>query len=442
MTIQLAILWCAARVVPSSQRAEWLAEWSAELWYVRQERGRQATGFCLGAFQDAVSVRRYSPASPRTLWRLQTPMHCLGFLGLLAAACTFIALRLPEARGVILPFPYRGVERLVMVSPAGQNESRLPTVAMGQYRNLANRLPRQFGGVAFYRPMRVRAAGADLSLALATGNLFDLLGIPVPRNREQPALVVSDAAWRKLFGGDSQVAGRVVEVAGRRSVVAAVIPADSWRLPGRIDAWLIDDKAMAALPGASKGFVLGRLIQAQPDWTSSFSVPTDGGGYQRFDYGSLHSYPFFALPLVALIALLVATATTSVRFGEYPRSHHHRRWLFLAAKIGLVLPIVLFGTLVLQSLLGAEIRPIAVFVYVIAFRWTLMDQQRRCPECLLLLAYPAWIGRSSQTFLEWYGTEFMCVKGHGVLRVPEIPTLSFRKRRWLHLDRSWSALFS
>ena len=44
-------------------------------------------------------------------------------------------------------------------------------------------------------------------------------------------------------------------------------------------------------------------------------------------------------------------------------------------------------------------------------------------------------------FLEWYGTEFACVKGHGLLHVPEIPTVSFRTQRWVHLDRSWSGLF-
>jgi hypothetical protein len=442
MTMQLAMLWFAARVVPSSQRAEWLAEWNAELWYVRKAGSRQATGFCLGAFQDAVAVRCCSPANPRTVWRLETPMQCLGFLGLLATASTLLALRLPEARGVILPFPYRGVERLVMVSPTGQNDLRLPTVALGQYRNLANRLPPQFAGVAFYRPMRVRAAGAELSLALATGNLFDLLGIPVPRDRQQPALVLSDTAWRKLFGGDSQLAGRVVEVASRRSVITAVIPADSWQLPGRIDAWLIDDKAVTELPNPSKGFVLGRLIQTQRDRPSRFSVPNDGGDYDRFDSGSLHSYPIFALPVVALIAMLVAAATVSLRFGEYSAIHHHRRWLFLAGKIALLLPIVLFGTLILQSMIAVEIRPMAVFGYLIAFRWTLMDQQQRCPECLRLLAHPTRIGQPSQTFLEWYGTESMCVKGHGLLYIPEIPTISFGTHRWLRLDRSWSELFS
>jgi hypothetical protein len=33
------------------------------------------------------------------------------------------------------------------------------------------------------------------------------------------------------------------------------------------------------------------------------------------------------------------------------------------------------------------------------------------------------------------------VKGHGLLHVPEIPTVSFRTQSWMHLDRSWSGLF-
>jgi hypothetical protein len=441
MTVHFAILWCAARVVPRSQRTDWLAEWSAELWYVRRAGSRQATGFCLGAFQDAVSVR-YRGSHPQTARWLETPAQCLGFLGLLVTAFTLLAFRLPEARGVILPFPYRGIERLVMVSPTGPNDLRLPAVALGMYRNLVNRLPPQFADVAFYRPVRARTAGAELSLALATGNLFDLLGVPVPGDRGRPALVVSDTAWRRLFGEDPQLAGRAVEIEGRRFAITAVIPVDSWRLPGRIDAWLIDDKALTESPSASKGFVLGRLIETERDRPSSFKVPNDGGGYDGFASGSLHSYPIFALPLVALIALLVAATTVSLRFGDYSAIHLHRRRLFLAGKIGLLLPVVLFGTLIVQSMIAVEIRPMAVFGYLIAFRWALLDQRQRCPECLRLLAHPTRIGRPSQTLLEWYGTEFMCVKGHGLLHVPEAPTTSFGTHRWLRLDRSWSDLFS
>ena len=43
--------------------------------------------------------------------------------------------------------------------------------------------------------------------------------------------------------------------------------------------------------------------------------------------------------------------------------------------------------------------------------------------------------------LAWYGTELICVKGHGLLHVPEIPTSSYSRQRWLRLDPSWRELF-
>jgi len=41
----------------------------------------------------------------------------------------------------------------------------------------------------------------------------------------------------------------------------------------------------------------------------------------------------------------------------------------------------------------------------------------------------------------WYGTEFLCLKGHGLLHVPEIPT-TYNTQRWMDLDASWGSLFS
>ena len=55
---------------------------------------------------------------------------------------------------------------------------------------------------------------------------------------------------------------------------------------------------------------------------------------------------------------------------------------------------------------------------------------------------PIPIGCPSQTFLEWYGTEFICAQGYGLLHVPEILTSCYSSPRWLYLDRSWSSLFS
>jgi hypothetical protein len=260
MRIHLAMLRSAAWLVPGEQRAEWLAEWSAELWYVGRNCRRQATGFCLGAFRDALWLRRNRPPdAPRAPW-FESPARCLASLGLVAAACVLLALR-------------------------------------------------------YYPP--------DI------------------------------------------------------------------RLP-------------------------------------------------------LHG-PILAMLYMAMMALPALLATTSLRLGEVPANRHAWRWAFFAAKIALLLPIVFWGVLDLASMTGLKVHagPIHCIVIgnVVALRWALIDQRRRCPECLRLLAHPARIGLPSQTFLEWYGTEFVCVKGHGLLHVPEIPTVSFRTQSWMHLDQSWSGLF-
>lgn len=54
---------------------------------------------------------------------------------------------------------------------------------------------------------------------------------------------------------------------------------------------------------------------------------------------------------------------------------------------------------------------------------------------------PKKTSQASRTFLEWYGTELICTHGHGLLHVPEIPTISFRTQRWLAMDPSWQSLF-
>jgi hypothetical protein len=79
--------------------------------------------------------------------------------------------------------------------------------------------------------------------------------------------------------------------------------------------------------------------------------------------------------------------------------------------------------------------------YILGFRWLLIDQRRRCPVCLRILTNPTRIGHASRTFLEWYGTELICRKGHGLLHIPEIPGSCYGPQRWLYLDPSWRSLF-
>ena len=144
-------------------------------------------------------------------------------------------------------------------------------------------------------------------------------------------------------------------------------------------------------------------------------------------------------------ALLILPAVTTFDLGEYPRAPHwSRRWIFLWIKFSLVPPIVFFGTLDLARILTlTHLQPHAMFIgYVLAFRWVLIDQRRRCPACLQLLTNPVRIGEPSHTLLDWYGTELICSKGHGLLHVSAVTTSCSSAQRWLHLDPSWRNLFS
>lgn len=155
------------------------------------------------------------------------------------------------------------------------------------------------------------------------------------------------------------------------------------------------------------------------------------------------------LPLASL-AMLVYTGLllpiTRLAMGRAPAGSHAAPWpgrlrrgIFLALKIALVQPIMFGGFVVLVTMGTVPIAPLVVCAsWMFALRWVLVDQRRRCPVCLRLLTNPVRIGNPSQTFLEWYGDESLCSRGHGLLQVPEIPSSYSGRGQWLRLDGTWA----
>jgi hypothetical protein len=461
--MNLVILHCAALLVPREQRAGWLAEWRSELFYV-SDRHRKTTEFCLGAFRDAIWVRRNSPLLPaRWTLRLASPFQCLSFLALLAATATFFAFHLSLPRDLLMPAPYRHAQDLAMISsPSGSAD--VPSVSVETYQSLLSRMQYRFFDLAFYRPVRtwVPVAGrpaAELTVAFSTRSLLELLNIPIGSpvaGQNGPVLLLSERVWRKHFDDDSRVLGRVLRVAGKQARVAGVVPADWWRLPGRVDAWLVEeDGSLAAHPPAELGFVVGHVrpqgLASHRTWRWSIAVPNLQGYYDSLSCvwlvppGSLLPYFTMLFP-----ALLIVAVTTNLTLSEYPakRADRHttglRRWMFFITKCTLLLPIVFFGSFDLTDIISSPgIAPLVTLAgYVLGFRWALMDQRARCPVCLRLLTGPIRVGCASRVFLAWYGTELLCPKGHGLMHVPEILTSSYSAQRWLQLDPSWKSLFS
>src|SRR5215475_5682180 len=88
-----AIVRAASLLTPGDRRAEWVKEWQSELWYIPRH---EATQFCLGAFRDALCLRRDNPTeAKRTGIHLESPLSCLAFLALIATASIFIMVHLP-----------------------------------------------------------------------------------------------------------------------------------------------------------------------------------------------------------------------------------------------------------------------------------------------------------------------------------------------------------
>ena len=487
LPVSLAIIRIAAFVAPGHQRAEWFSEWRAELWHVWHTCNGEAhgwshnkeevTAFCLGAFKDALWLRWNNPGPAlRGIFQLGSPSRCAFVLVILAAASMLLAYQLPGAREAMLISRYRNEPNPVMISRSGYSSYRLPTISLAEYQSWRSSSRQILTGIAFYRPLleRVRIARyqtARLSVARASHNLFKLLQIPITpgasnptRRRHTAALILSNAAWREYLNGDPHIVGRVLKVAGEQAIVAGVISDEARVLPGQEDAWLLEDEdQLASLPSDSQGFVLADVrTSAFPDPHNAawqISVRNPQGGYDNYDCVSLAelgNQPFFVFLFALALSCLALPATTSLPLGEYPANHNQlpfgiklRRWVFLLTKLSLIVPLVYYGSSDLSHL-SRSIDPLSsqyiqlgssFWAFLFLFRWALRDQRNRCPVCLRLLTNPARVGQFSRNFLAWNGTELICVKGHGLLHVPDMPTSWFRTQRWLYLDSSWSSLF-
>ena len=484
--VSQGILCAAAFLVPHKARAEWIAEWRGELWQVLQScrtqsspsslRDQDVIAFCLGAFQDALWLRRNHRQGRQRSWlRLGSPSRCGLTLAALATASLLVCVSLPGARRAMLPSPYRQAADLVMISYGGAAAAHLPTIRFTDYESWKSTARKLFTDLAFYEPgcKRIHIAphrAIELSVARGTDNLFAMLGVPLSRNAaargsDTAGLVLSQWAWRKYFDGDRGVAGRVVNVGGEEMKVLGVVSEREWQLPGRADAWILeDDQHLDAVSSLSKGFVLAHVkagaFPARTSGLRSMTVFRDGGKIDRYDCISLEQEahePFSIFLFTLLLAFLALPATTPLPLGEYPVLRNRlpsvirpRRWLFLAIKVLLILPLVYFSSLDLAYAALPMDSPdaqyiqmaVSFFGFLFALRWALQDQRKRCPVCLRLLTNPARVGQASQNFLAWNGTELMCSVGHGLLHIPELPTSWFGTQRWLYLDASWSSLFS
>jgi hypothetical protein len=146
-------------------------------------------------------------------------------------------------------------------------------------------------------------------------------------------------------------------------------------------------------------------------------------------------------PLLVLV-VYAAFSMSNTRHTEHGSANKFRFWLkrqlFLSAKTTLLLLLSfllsadLFQTLHAGFPITSDLLQIFAFVLLslLGLRWSFLDQQTRCKQCLRALTTPARVGRPSHNLLEWNGTELLCRDGHGHLSVPEMETSWCQSSQW------------
>lgn len=485
-TLQLVLLRSASLLVPGVERAEWRREWLGELWHVRLACAepswagqRNATAFCLGAFQDALCVRRAGRETHAPAAGIDgTPRQCLLILAALLAAAYAVALLLPGVRAERSLWTRKVNPNLVLIEDADAASDAVPSIAPGQFRAWQGRKQRYFDGFAFYHvtqekvdaALLPRGAAGSLTwgVARASSNLFMLLGLPVrfaeagTTGNDAPQVILSEAMWKREFGADTHIAGSEIKLGGSTARVAGVAPDGSLALPGQVDAWILESDV--GREASEPGFVVAHLTAAGAAemWSSRVRIAANSPDDSEDDLLGISLADWRPSAWIiylfgGMLALLALPAITSVSMGDYSvnpqRTSWTRRlyrWSFMSAKVALLLPIVHFLSLDLGygwTPIGREgeayLQLAAVFgLCLFGMQWALKDQRQRCPVCLRRVAHPAQVGQASRTFLDWNGTEMMCMGGHTLLHVPSLPTSWFGTQRWLYLDTSWEFLFA
>src|ERR1039458_9135723 len=389
----LGLLRGASVLIPAAQRADWRREWQSELWHARRECSpatwqaqRTLTAFCLGAFQDAVCLRRDAELTekrsveaefeeagnasaatevagvgpngaargrvgPRKFALTKLPSfkiasfkgsaaQCLAALAAVLATTWIASVLLPGVDVESHPSRYQVRPGLILIQSAHVSDESVASITAHKFETWKSRRQRYFDGLAFYRmAWEMTENGTQgkkrLTVAHPTGYLLSLLHLPVQlaeapeADRDFPGLILSKEAWRHEFGANPHIVGRVLRVGNHEALVMGVAPAGAWRLPGKPDAWLLEpDAAMAGV-----GYVvahltaLGRaeMLGDRVQITSSNADDSDDELW-GVSFEDRTQGPWGIYLFTVGLALLALPAITSVSMGEYSFNAHRLPW--------------------------------------------------------------------------------------------------------------------
>ena len=163
--------------------------------------------------------------------------------------------------GVLLrPLPFHEPERLVRVVTATSDEPRSNHSA-GDFMEL-RREQQSLQALAGYRSMLFTASAragepAPLAGAYVTAEFFDVPGVQASLGRaftaaldtrsSEPRVVLSQKAWRQIYGDRTDVFGEPLRINGRPHTLVGVMPAQAaW--PAGADVWVLSEREVPPSP--------------------------------------------------------------------------------------------------------------------------------------------------------------------------------------------------
>jgi putative ABC transport system permease protein len=255
-----------ATLVPADRRADWTAEWLAELSHAHHARHASRWRLqlrSLGALSDALWLRRHHGAyvggssmfahdlrvAARTLLRrpaftaivVLTLSLCIG-----ASTAVFSIVESVLVRGL----DYRDLDRLVAVwSNNTKDKVEKYQVSIGDYFDWRAR-NRSFEQLAGFFPIwnatYTSAANAErLAIGAVSSNFLRTLGVRPRIGRDfadaeesrgaQAVAILSHDFWARTFGQDASVLGKPIALDGKTYIVVGVMDADFSFPQNRVD---------------------------------------------------------------------------------------------------------------------------------------------------------------------------------------------------------------
>jgi predicted permease len=161
-------------------------------------------------------------------------------LGIAAPAAMFTVID----RVMLRPLPYKNAGRLVYINDASRRNEHdwrngAPFLDLAEWR----RWSRSFEGIGYFTQangrnfLEGRTATEGVGFYKVSANLFVVLGSAPAlgrdfrndvdsfgKNADEKSLVISDAVWHSMFGGDPGILGQSVKISGEPYVIVGVMP--------------------------------------------------------------------------------------------------------------------------------------------------------------------------------------------------------------------------